>query len=1149
MDRGVIGVRVHADTGGARVTFFAATPIEYEAKRLTNPTRLLMQFPGAVFDHDQASRPTIVGAGALAKVLLGQDSKRQSVANAVLYLRSRPRVDIARSEDRRTLVVTFDSPRDVSGEPPADAEGAPAEISIVELIRRPSGEPIAIRLLADRAVRCEARSSGDDVVLDIAGAVLAPGLPESLAVNAGGIGSIALAQSSPNVTRATLDLDGAGTYHIAPVESGCGILVSLMPPAAPASLDVAPASRGSSAEPPAPLGSYGLNQGGFGSGSPAGPSHATGVAAAPNGVGESADAAAPDAPAPVPAPAPDVAPDAPEPSAPPTVVAGGGDEPAPAPEGSRTVDPNAPANLQLAFTGTPLPVALSMLAYSHNRSVIVDDASVKDPATGEPRKVTMNVDGVDFEQAMNLLTMMSGLAWKKVGNAYVVASKERIQEVVPPSSRVVDRYTAQTLKPSELTKTLGWLHPAVFAEAYDDAGIVVLVGQADEVAAAIATLVRVDGGELEQPGAAQGAALPGTSPGMQVYALSSGDPQKMQEFLKTVVGEELKVTQQPGTGALVLQGTPSRVSRAMALLKELEAKTGERMTATYEPDRAEPAAVVEALKKAFPLVDATPVAQTRTLLLTGTSHDIDAAVSFARALDQGGRIAYESVGDYAATSVDAASLARLATASFPTCKFETDLATNRIVAMGSEADVSAAVDTLRKWDTPGTGEPLSYTYTPLNRTPDDMASLAEELIKGMGAEVTATPTDAVVVLHGPPARVAQVLTVLQEQDKPESQRPKSPDVIRVVQLDHVPTEYAYESIKNYFAAAKEGANVIGSNVGIRTAAPTSGIGQIMPVMPAAVGVPGYPTPVVGGAGGLAPATAEGAAGAAPGGTAAELAAGRQMVVVGDEETHRITLVGPKSLVERALSLIEELDVPQHQVTLHAMIVDLDRTATKDVGIDWDFGSVNFTERGSDDAAVPIGYNDGIGFSPLDRSIFDFQAVLNFIKTDQRSKLLARPNVKALDGQKARIQIGDELRFQVVQIVNGTAVTDIEKVDVGIILEFTPRIANDGSLTAELSAESSTVSGFTAGVPQIATRRATTKVRLENGQTMVIGGLIREEEIETIRKVPILSEIPFFGRLFKNRQVQRRPQELVMFLTPEIEYANGDRAPAQLATGF
>ncbi len=1148
----MIGVRVHADTGGARITFFAATPIRYEAKRLTNPTRLLMQFPGAVFDRDQASRPTIVGMGALAKVLLGQDSKNPSVANAVLYLRARPRVDIARSDDGCTLVVTFDSPRALPDETAPASPNTPAEIGVAELIRRATGEPIAIRLLADRAVRYEAKSSGDDVILDIQGAVLAPGLPTSLPVNAGGIGSVALAQPSRDTVRATLDLDGAGTYHVAPIENGCGVLVSLMPPAAPASLDLAPAPHAGGTAPPAPLGPYGMNQAGFG-GSPTAPAPVSApVATATMDTAKSTTLAEPpsgsDAPAPVPAPAPGVAPGTFETPNPPVIVAGGADETAPGPQDVPRVDPNAPANLQLAFTGTPLPVALSMLAYSHGRSVIVDDASVKDPATGEPRKVTMNVDGVDFEQAMNLLTMMSGLAWKKVGNAYVVASKERIQEVVPPSSRVVDRYTAQTLKPSELTKTLGWLHPAVFAEAYDDAGIIVLIGQAEEVAAALATLVRIDGGELEQPGAAQGTASHGASPGMQVYALSSGDPQKMQEFLKTVVGEELKVTQQPGTGALVLQGTPSRVSRAVALLKELEAKTGERVTVTYEPDRAEPAAVIEALKKAFPLVDATPVAQTRTLLLTGTSRDIDAAVSFARALDQGGRIAYESVGDYAAASVDAASLARLASISFPTCKFETDLATNRIVAMGSKADVSTALDALRKWDAPGTGEPISYTYTPVNRTPDDMASLADELIKGMGAEVTATPTDAVVVLNGAPARVAQVLTVLQEQDKPESQRPKSPDVIRVVQLDHVSTEYAYESIKNYFSAAKEGANVIGSNVGVRSAAPTGGIGQAMPVIPAAVGALGYAPAAVGGAAGPMPPAAEGA-GAAPGGTAAELAVGRQMVVVGDEETHRITLVGPKALVERALALIDELDVPQHQVTLHAMIVDLDRTAAKDVGIEWDFGSVNLTERGSDDPDVPIGYNDGIGFSPLDRSIFDFQAVLNFVKTDQRSKLLARPNVKALDGQKARIQIGDELRFQVVQIVNGTAVTDIEKVDVGIILEFTPRIANDGSLTAELSAESSTVSGFTAGVPQIATRRATTKVRLENGQTMVIGGLIRDEEIETIRKVPILSEIPFFGRLFKNRQVQRRPQELVIFLTPEIEYADGDKAPPQLATGF
>jgi len=283
-------------------------------------------------------------------------------------------------------------------------------------------------------------------------------------------------------------------------------------------------------------------------------------------------------------------------------------------------------------------------------------------------------------------------------------------------------------------------------------------------------------------------------------------------------------------------------------------------------------------------------------------------------------------------------------------------------------------------------------------------------------------------------------------------------------------------------------------------------------------------------------------------TAGQLAANRQLVVVGDEESHRLTLVGPKSLVDRAMAMLEELDVPQHQVTLHALIVDVSQDLSKNVGTTWQFGNMRLNER--EIAVSDQGFNNGISFGQLDRSLLGFEAALNFVQSDADAKLLARPNVKALDGKEAEIRVGQELRFQTVQIVSGTAITDIEEVDVGILLKFKPRIANDGTITAELEAEASSISGFSAeGIPQKSLRNAKTTVRIHNGQTMVIGGLISEEEIERITKVPILGDIPFFGRLFRNRQVSRRPQELLVFLTPEIEYAGGEVLQAEGPTGF
>ncbi len=168
----------------------------------------------------------------------------------------------------------------------------------------------------------------------------------------------------------------------------------------------------------------------------------------------------------------------------------------------------------------------------------------------------------------------------------------------------------------------------------------------------------------------------------------------------------------------------------------------------------------------------------------------------------------------------------------------------------------------------------------------------------------------------------------------------------------------------------------------------------------------------------------------------------------------------------------------------------------------------------------------------------FDADLFLGEESGKSKLLANPSLRAVDGAEGRIQIGDELRFQVLQptSMGGQPVYTVETVDVGIILEFTPTITEDGRVRLELRAESSSVSGYTAGFPNIRKREARTELIIQNGETIVIGGLVSEDEIETLREVPLLSEIPILGQLFRHRSVERRPQELVFFITPRILYA-------------
>src|SRR5262249_49866092 len=149
------------------------------------------------------------------------------------------------------------------------------------------------------------------------------------------------------------------------------------------------------------------------------------------------------------------------------------------------------------------------------------------------------------------------------------------------------------------------------------------------------------------------------------------------------------------------------------------------------------------------------------------------------------------------------------------------------------------------------------------------------------------------------------------------------------------------------------------------------------------------------------------------------------------------------------------------------------------------------------------------------SPFNPVATLNAMITDKKAKLLANPSIMALNDQDASIFIGDTLRYSVANA--GTAGTTIQafEVPLGLILLLRPRVSEDGNITLRVHPVVST--GFLAsnGLPQTSAREADTTVRIKDGDTIVIGGLIREEDIKQMQKVPLLGDLPVLGYLFRN----------------------------------
>jgi type II secretory pathway component GspD/PulD (secretin) len=292
---------------------------------------------------------------------------------------------------------------------------------------------------------------------------------------------------------------------------------------------------------------------------------------------------------------------------------------------------------------------------------------------------------------------------------------------------------------------------------------------------------------------------------------------------------------------------------------------------------------------------------------------------------------------------------------------------------------------------------------------------------------------------------------------------------------------------------------------------------------------------------------------AGGGVASTDANTSQADVAGSLARH-LVLRGKESAVERALVLLDELDIAPIQVSVKVEVVDYSPSEESDLGFSW-----NWTRFGMYEAAPGTGVETGgdpggefdsfetrpAGFGQFSRVPFSFQSVLKAMVERKEAQILATPYVQAIDNVDANIFIGETIRAKISQGggIGGDTV-EIVEFPVGIILLIRPRVNVDGDITMRVHPVVSTILGLNEDqLPQTSTREAETTIRVRDGETVVIGGLIREEMTKTLTAVPILSEIPLIGELFKSRSTSARKSEILVFITPTIIRDNEASEPA------
>jgi len=260
----------------------------------------------------------------------------------------------------------------------------------------------------------------------------------------------------------------------------------------------------------------------------------------------------------------------------------------------------------------------------------------------------------------------------------------------------------------------------------------------------------------------------------------------------------------------------------------------------------------------------------------------------------------------------------------------------------------------------------------------------------------------------------------------------------------------------------------------------------------------------------------------------------------DNRNNQIIITDTKDVIRQARDLVKRIDKVTPQVVIEARIVEVSSTFSRDLGIEWD-SQVGAT--GSDFLDMDVTGNMamdfpassassviGINFSRLDGVPFVLNAQLNALETTGDGKILSSPKIVTLDNKKARIKQGLEYPYLERDDAGGSSVS-FKNID--LLLEVTPHVTPDNRISMNIFITKNDVAGLTDGVPSISTNEAETELLINDGDTIVIGGIIKKSESGGQSGFPGLSKIPVLGWLFKNTTRSDQKNELLIFMTPRI----------------
>lgn len=264
------------------------------------------------------------------------------------------------------------------------------------------------------------------------------------------------------------------------------------------------------------------------------------------------------------------------------------------------------------------------------------------------------------------------------------------------------------------------------------------------------------------------------------------------------------------------------------------------------------------------------------------------------------------------------------------------------------------------------------------------------------------------------------------------------------------------------------------------------------------------------------------------------------VVFTDEKSNLITIRDTPETVQMAAKLIASLDLPEPEVMMEVEVLEVKRSKLKQLGIDYP-DRLTLTAAGATPGSLTL--DELRALSRGDVSVSPVSVAVDIKKDVSDINILASPRIRARNRENARILIGDRvpvITSTVTPTTTGTSVItgNVQYVDVGLKLEVEPAVHLDDDVAIKINLEVSsivreitTASGTVAY--QIGTRNAATLLRLRDGETQVLAGLISDEEREAASKIPGLGDLPLLGRLFSTHKDETQKTEIVLSITPRL----------------